>query len=330
MESLKNIAKKLVADGKGILAADESFSTIEKRFQKIGIESTEENRRNYREMLFSTPQIEEYVSGVILFDETVHQHTKAGLSFLGLLNEKGIIAGVKVDEGLEPLRESPEEQVTKGLEHLDEKLKKYAEMGIQFAKWRAVFTISENFPSDADMRVDAERLAEYAKMCQENHIVPIVEPEVLMDGSHTQERCYEVTELVLTHVFDELIKRFVDLEGMLLKPNMVIAGSENPQKDIPEEVAEKTVDCLIKQVPAEIPGIVFLSGGQGEEESALNLNAINKTGKPHAWKLTFSFGRALQNSALETWAGKDENVEKAQKIFYAVAERASHASLGKL
>jgi len=330
MESLKIIAKKLVVDGKGILAADESFSTLEKRFQKIGIESTEENRRKYREMLFTTPQIEEYVSGVILFDETVRQHTNAGLSFLGLLNEKGIIAGVKVDEGLEPLVESPEEQVTKGLEHLDEKLKKYAELGIQFAKWRAVFTIGENFPSDADMRVDAERLAEYAKICQDNHIVPIVEPEVLMDGSHTQERCYEVTELVLTHVFDELNKRYVDLEGMLLKPNMVIAGMSSTEKNTPEEVAEKTVDCFLKQVPAEVPGIVFLSGGQGEEEAALNLNAINKTGKTHTWKLTFSFGRALQNTALEIWAGKDENVEKAQNIFYERAKRASLASLGKL
>jgi fructose-bisphosphate aldolase, class I len=321
MEQLKEIAKQLVSDGKGILAADESIGTIGKRFALLHIDSTEENRIAYREMLFTTPDIEKYISGVILFDETIHQSTQGGQSFVSVLTEKGIIPGIKVDEGKVALPNSPNEYITEGLDGLEDRLKKYYELGARFAKWRAVITIGEGLPTDEDIRIDAERLAKYAKICQEHNIVPIVEPEVLMEGIHTQERCYEVTELVLTHVFDQLVRKDVELDSMLLKPNMIVSGNKSGEQISSIQVAQKTLDCFMKHVPAEVPGIVFLSGGQSEEEARNNLQEMHKLEKKYAWELSFSFGRALQTSALKVWGGKKENILEAQQVFFGVAKK---------
>ncbi|MEK7509339.1 MAG: class I fructose-bisphosphate aldolase [Patescibacteria group bacterium] len=344
VKKLKQVADRIVADGKGILAADESTGTIEKRFAKINLPSTEDNRRAYREMLFTAPGIGQYISGVIMYDETFRQQTSSGEAFVALLEREGVLPGIKVDEGTmamdPPTGGSPEEKVTKGLEGLPPRLTEYAKMGAAFAKWRAVYTISDpmrepaasngasSLPSDANIRQNAKDLAGYARACQEAGIVPIVEPEVLMDGAHSQARCEEVSEKVLRAVFEELAAAGVALEGMILKPNMIVPGSESDIKASPEQIAEATLRLFAKVVPSQVPGIAFLSGGQSEVEATSNLNAMNALGA-HPWKLTFSYGRALQDSALKTWNGKAENIAEAQKVFLHRARMNSLAALGK-
>ncbi len=326
--SLSEIAQALVAPGKGILAADESTGTIKKRFDKIGVESTEENRRAYRELLFTTPGIGKFISGVILYDETLRQKGSDGEALVATLQKQDIIPGIKVDMGTEAMVNSSEEKITKGLDGLPVRLKEYKTLGAGFAKWRAVIAIGDGIPTDECIAKNAEILATYAKMCQEAGIVPIVEPEVLMDGGHTIEKCLEVTTKVLKKVFEELKKQNVDLSGMLLKPNMVIAGMDCPIQASPTQVAEMTLRCFKEVVPSEAPGVVFLSGGQSEQEACENLNAINIVGV-QPWKLSFSYGRALQASALAAWHGKTENIPAAQKAFYRRAELTSAACLGK-
>lgn len=327
IDTLKKIAGEIVNNGRGILAADESTGTIGKRFDKIAVENTEDNRRAYREMLFTTPGFGEYISGVILYDETFRQSASTGEKFTALLEREGAHPGIKVDEGTTEMPDSPLEKTTKGLEGLPPRMKEYFELGAKFAKWRAVYTISDTLPSAANIRENAQGLAGYAKVCQEAGIVPIVEPEVLMDGPHTQERCEEVTEKVLTAVFEELKNAGVALPGIILKPNMVVPGSESP-KATPEQVAEATLRVFNKVVPKEVPGIAFLSGGQSEVEATANLQAMNAKG-PHPWKLTFSYGRALQESALKAWAGKAENVAAAQQAMLKRAQMNSLAAKGE-
>ena len=327
-KELRDIAKMLVIDGKGILAADESTATTGKRFAGIGVDNTEDNRRAYRELLFTAPEMEKYISGVIMYDETIKQ-VDDDVFLVDLLKSRGVIPGIKVDQGLKDFEGSTVEKITTGLDDLNKRLKEYYSLGARFAKWRAVFSIGDDLPSEKCVKANAEILAKYAKACQDNYIVPIVEPEVLMNGSHTIEQCYDVTVRVLMHVFLELKKENVDLSGMLLKPNMVIGSLEGPETTS-GQIAESTLKCLSSVVPTEVPGIVFLSGGQSEEEACENLNAINQLAKNVPWKLTFSYGRALQNSALQTWAGKKENVVRAQKVFVERAKAASLASQGKM
>lgn len=327
-KTIQEIAVLMVAPGKGILAADESTPTIKKRFDSINVESTEENRRNYRELLFTTLEIEKYISGVIMFDETLRQSTREGAAFTKVLQERGIVPGIKVDRGTEFFNESEVEKYTKGLNGLNERLKEYHELGARFAKWRATYFISNELPSDDLVNKNAEDLAEYAYLCQQNNIVPIVEPEVLMDGDHTIEKCYEVTEKVLQVTFDKLKNRGVQLDGMVLKPNMVIAGKD-AEKNTSEKVAEMTVKCFRKVVPLGMPGIVFLSGGQTEQEACENLNAMNCNDDMHPWELSFSYGRALQASTLQAWRGKEENVEVAQKVFLKRCKLTSLARSGE-
>jgi fructose-bisphosphate aldolase, class I len=316
---LESIARAIVAPGKGILAADESFPTIEKRFKSIEVESTEDNRRAYREMLFTTPGIGDHISGVILFDETIRQAASDGRPLVKVLEEAGVIPGIKVDTGAKPLAGAEGEKVTEGLDGLRERLAEYRELGAKFTKWRAVIEIGDGLPSRYCIHVNAHALARYAALSQEARLVPIVEPEVLMDGDHTIERCYEVTETTLEAVFGELFAQRVVYEGMLLKPNMVLSGKECPQQASPEEVAEATVRCFRSVVPAAVPGIVFLSGGQSDEQATANLNAMNKLG-PHPWELSFSYGRALQAPALKAWGGDPSKMEDAQKAFYRRAK----------
>lgn len=322
-----NTAKALVADGKGILAADESFPTIEKRFKTISIPSTEANRRDYRQMLFSAPGAAEYVSGVILFDETLRQDTSMAKSMVELLNELGIIPGIKVDKGAKALAHHSGEKVTEGLDGLRDRLAEYFELGARFAKWRAVIDINESLPSQACLEANAHALARYAALCQEASIVPIVEPEVLMDGAHDLARCEAVTTHALNLVFGQLKAQGVSLEGMLLKPNMVISGKKAASRAGIEEVARATVRTLHRCVPAAVPGIVFLSGGQSAVEATAHLNAMNQMG-PHPWKLSFSYGRALQEPALNAWAGQAANLAKAQAIFAHRAKCNSAAAVG--
>lgn len=328
-ESLKKVAKALVAPGKGILAADESTGTIKKRFDKIGVESNEENRRAYRELLFTAPEISKYISGVILFDETLRQSTKTGVPFPQLLSEQGIIPGIKVDEGTVPLAENSEEKITKGLDGLDGRLKSYFQLGARFAKWRAVIAVDDELPSEECIKINAERLAEYARLCQEAEIVPIVEPEVLMDGSHTIERCFEVTKEVLAVIFTELNKKQIFLPGMLLKPNMVISATDAASQATPKQIADMTLQCFRETVPETVPGIVFLSGGQSEQFACETLNAINLANGDCPWELSFSYGRALQASALKAWSGKSENISAAQVAFINQAKLVSAARIGK-
>jgi len=313
--SLNDVARALVAPGKGILAADESGGTIKKRFDTIGCDSTEDRRRAYREMLFTTKGADEFVSGVILFDETIRQNASDGRPLPKILEEQGIIPGIKVDKGAVTLAKSPNEKVTDGLDGLRDRLIEYRGLGAKFAKWRAVIDIADGIPTQYCLKVNAHALARYAALCQEEDIVPIVEPEVLMDGDHSIERCYEVTTATLHTVFNELYKQRVALDGMLLKPNMVIPGKKNssyPAK--PELIAERTVACFRNVVPAEVPGIVFLSGGQGDEEASANLSAMNKLG-PHPWQLSFSYGRALQAPSLKAWKGDDANIAAGQSAY---------------
>ncbi len=328
-QSLQAIAKAMVADGKGLLAADESSGSIKKKFDKLGIEDSAENHRRYREMLFTAPGMEQYISGVILFDETIRQSTSQGVSLASYLSSKGVIPGIKVDIGLKDMEGRPGEQVAKWDENLDSRLKEYYEMGARFAKWRAVINIGENIPSDECILENCKTLTQYAVLCQANKIVPIVEPEVLMDGTHTIDRCYEVTHKTLTTLFAELKKVNVDLGGLILKPNMTIYSLEG-EKVSADEVAQKTLKCFSETVPAQVPGIVFLSGGQSEMESCVNLSAISKLAKEKnsPWKLTFSYGRALQNSAIKNWLGKEENTKFSQEIFAHRAKLASAAALG--
>jgi fructose-bisphosphate aldolase class I len=313
VQELNAIARSIVAEHKGVLAADESTGTIEKRFDSIGVESTEENRRAYRNLLFTTPGFEEYVGGVILYDETIRQSSDDGTPFAELLAAKGVVPGIKVDTGAQDLAGHPAEKVTEGLDGLRGRFAEYHELGARFSKWRAVITIGEGIPTDACLHVNAHALARYAALSQEAGIVPIVEPEVLMDADNTIERCPEVTSRTLELVFRELDRQGVVLEGMLLKPNMVIAGKQCPTQAAPEQVAEQTIDCFLRRVPAMVPGIVFLSGGQSEVEATENLNAINQLGGP--WPLSFSYGRALQSSALAAWGGEADNVEAGQAAY---------------
>jgi fructose-bisphosphate aldolase class I len=326
-QKLHETAQAIVAEGKGILAADESDSTIKKRFDSIGVESTEENRRAYRELLFTTEGVEEYISGVILFDETIRQSSSDGTPFPKLLESKGVIPGIKVDRGAHPLALAEGETVTEGLDGLRDRLTEYRELGARFAKWRAVISIGEEIPSEYCLWTNAHALARYAALSQEAGLVPIVEPEVLMDGDHTIERSFTVTSHTLHAVFTELRDQRVHPEGILLKPNMVLSGYANPEQASHEEVAAETVRCFKRHVPAAVPGIVFLSGGQSDEDATANLNAMNAMG-PHPWQLSFSYGRALQAPALKAWLGKEENVEAAQRAYYHRAKMNSAARTG--
>jgi fructose-bisphosphate aldolase class I len=314
MSELEATARALVAPGKGILAADESSGTIKKRFEAVGIESTEESRRAYRELLFTTPGAADYITGVILFDETIRQRAADGSPFPGLLDRQGIIPGIKVDTGAKPLALAPGEKVTEGLDGLRERFAEYAELGAKFAKWRAVIAIGEGIPSQYCIWVNAHALARYAALAQEAGLVPIVEPEVLMDGDHTLERSFHVTAQVQRAVFTELHDQRVQLEGMLLKPNMVLSGYDSPEQADVEEVARATLTCLKHNVPAAVPGIVFLSGGQSDELATAHLNALNALG-PQPWELSFSYGRALQAAAQNAWRGEAANVPAAQAAY---------------
>ncbi|MBI4036199.1 fructose-bisphosphate aldolase class I [Candidatus Daviesbacteria bacterium] len=323
INSLKQTAQAMVAPGKGILAADESSKTVQKRFDKIGVTSTPETNLKYRGMLFATPGIEEYISGVILYDETIRQSID-GKSVPEYLQSKGILPGIKVDKGAWRLANFEEEKITEGLDNLRDRLIEYKEMGAKFAKWRAVITIGEGIPTDTCIEANAESLARYAALCQEQDIVPIVEPEVLMDGGHSLEQCKEATAKVLKAVFERLKLHKVVLEGMILKPNMVISGKENPTQASSKEIAQATVETFLEAVPKEVPGIVFLSGGQTPDEATETLKEINSIpGSP--WQLSYSYGRALQDEALKVWAGKQENKEAAQKAFLERAKKVSEA-----
>ena len=324
---LNETARAIVADHKGILAADESTGTIEKRFDAIGLESTEESRRAYRQLLFTAPGMEDSIGGVILYDETIRQATDDGTPFPEVLVAKGSIPGIKVDTGAKDLAGFPGEKVTEGLDGLRARLEEYRGLGARFAKWRAVLTIGDGIPSVACIRANAHALARYAALCQEAAIVPIVEPEVLMDADNTIERCFEVTSRTLKWTFHELGVQGVDLRGVLLKPNMVISGKGCPEQAPASRIAELTVQCFMTHVPAAVPGIVFLSGGQSEVEATENLNAISQVGGP--WPLSFSYGRALQQSALATWNGETANVESAQAVFAHRARMNALAAAGE-
>ena len=328
--SLPEIANAMVEKGRGILAADESTPTCTKRFDSIGVDSTEANRNAYRDMLFTTPGMEEFISGVILFDETLRQSTlKDGTPFPEYLTNLNVIPGIKVDKGAHPLSGTEGEKVTEGVDGLDARLKEYYELGARFAKWRAVITINESEPSSTCVAANAHALARYAALCQENGIVPIVEPEILMDGSHTIEDSFIVTEEVLHSVFYELYGQNVLLEGMILKPNMVLSGYKCSEQASVDEVAEMTVTVLKRCVPSAVPGIAFLSGGQSNEDATAHLNSMNRIlGNSSPWNLTYSYGRALQASALDTWSGKEENVPAAQDAFYKRAKLNSLATKG--
>lgn len=327
--SLKDIAHKMVADGKGILAADESTGTIKKRFDTIALESTEDSRRDYREMLFRSDEaMQSAISGVILYDETIRQKAADGTTLVSLIEQAGSIPGIKVDTGAKDMAGHPNEKVTEGLDGLRERLEEYFELGARFAKWRAVINIGDGIPSRGCISANTHALARYAALCQENGIVPIVEPEVIMDGSHTAETCYEVTSLVLTALYAQLDEQNVYLEGSILKPNMIVSGTECPTQASVQQVAEMTLDCFNKCVPQEVPGIIFLSGGQADELATAHLDAINKMG-PHSWKISFSYGRALQAAPLKTWSGKPENVSAAQAAFTHRASMNKLASLGE-
>jgi len=315
LKELESVARSLVAQGKGILAADESSPTIEKRFRGIDLPSTEENRRAYRELLFTTPGIPEFISGVILFDETIRQKARDGTPLPDLLSREGIIPGIKVDTGAKPLAGFPGEKITEGLSGLRERLSEYRELGARFAKWRAVIAIGDGIPTPFCLKANAHALARYAALCQEAGLVPIVEPEVLMDGPHTVERCEEVTTAALSLVFSGLLEHRVALEGTLLKPNMVLSGKECPVQAGVGAVAEATVRTLRRVVPSAVPGIVFLSGGQTPEQATGHLSAMNALGG-HPWELSFSYGRALQDPVLKAWKGSPANAAAAQRVFY--------------
>ncbi|MDX6486500.1 MAG: fructose-bisphosphate aldolase, class [Gaiellaceae bacterium] len=324
---LSETARAMVAPGKGLLAADESAPTCKKRFDSVKVECNEENRRAYRELLFTTPGVEDYISGVILFDETIRQSASDGTPFPKLLESKGVIPGIKVDQGAKPLAHADGETITEGLDGLRGRLEEYYTLGARFAKWRATYSITDSLPSDYCIWTNAHALARYAALCQEAGIVPIVEPEVLQDGTHTIERSYHVTCRVLDALYTELFDQRVDLFGTLLKPNMVLSGYEASNRAGADEVAEWTLKTFYKHVPAAVPGIVFLSGGQSDEDSTANLNAMNASG-PHPWEISFSYGSALQAPAIKAWGGKPANVEAAQRAYYHRAKMNSAARTG--
>ncbi|WP_287812810.1 class I fructose-bisphosphate aldolase [Pseudomonas sp.] len=313
-DTLIDTAQALMAPGKGILAMDESLGTCNRRFAQVGIDPTEENRRRYRELLVTTPGLAAHISGAILFEETLYQHTAGGVAFPEVLRDAGIVVGIKVDAGAQPLAAFPGERITEGLDGLRERLKAYAAQGARFAKWRAVLTITEQLPSGFAIHANAQALARYAALCQEAGIVPIVEPEILMDGDHSLARCQAVTSEVLQHVFEQLHQHRVLLEGMILKPNMVLPGQDSAVTAPLEAVAQATVDCFRRKVPAAVAGIAFLSGGQSSTLATAHLNAMHQ-GAPLPWPLTFSYGRALQDDALHLWAGDDNQVEAAQRAL---------------
>ncbi len=327
---LKDTIQQLFAANKGLLAMDESNGTCNKRFAAAGIPQTVEMRRRYRELIVTTPGLNESIGGAILYDETIRQQTKDGMPMADVLAKAGIIPGIKVDTGAKPMAGFPNEKITEGLDGLRERLEEYKTMGALFAKWRAVITIGDDIPTTACLKANVHALARYAALCQEADIVPIVEPEVLMNGNHSLERCYETTEQVLKALFYQLYKYRVDLEGMILKPNMVIARTESAVQNSIDEVAEATVNCLLASVPASMPVIAFLSGGQSPEDAAAHLNAIHTKFKNHLpWIVSFSFARAIQQPALDIWKGKDANVEEAQKLLYKRAKLDSAARRGE-
>jgi fructose-bisphosphate aldolase class I len=327
MDDLERTARALVAPGKGILAADESSGTIAKRFATIGVDSTDETRRAYRELLFTAPGAEEAISGVILYDETIRQSTRDGVLFSQLLAEKGVIPGIKVDAGTKPLANAPGETITEGLDGLRERFEEYRGLGARFAKWRATYSISDTLPSEYCIWTNAHALGRYAALAQEAGLVPIVEPEVLQDGTHTLERSLAVTGRVVNAVFTELHDQRVRLEGMLLKPNMVLSGYSATERAGVDEVAEATLRCLRRHVPAAVPGIVFLSGGQTDDDATAHLAALNRLG-PHPWELSFSYGRALQTAALEAWRGDAAGVETGQQAYLRRARANGAARTG--
>ncbi|MEO5565208.1 MAG: class I fructose-bisphosphate aldolase [Luteimonas sp.] len=329
IEQLAETARALVAPGKGIIAIDESTGTIAKRLAAVGLENSEEMRRAYREMLLTTPGLGEHISGAILYDETLRQSTKAGVAFAKVMQQNGIIPGIKVDKSTHPLAGFPGEVVTEGLDGLRERLKEYYALGARFAKWRAVISIGEDMPSGTCIEANSHALARYAALCQEAGLVPIVEPEVLMDGDHDIETSFEVTEVVLRSLFDALFNQNVMLEGTILKPSMVISGKDCEEQASVDEVAESTLMCLKSSVPAILPGIVFLSGGQSDEDATAHLDAMNRMG-PNPWPLSFSYGRAMQSAALQIWS-KDihANVGKAQAMVLERARDNGMAALGR-
>jgi fructose-bisphosphate aldolase class I len=322
-------AQEMVSDDRGLLAADESTGTIKKRFDGINVESTEDMRRDYREMLFRAEGLGKYISGTILFDETLRQSTKDGTPLADVLKSQNIIPGIKVDTGAKPLAGADGETITEGLDGLTERVAEYVELGARFAKWRAVITIGDNQPTDYAIRVNAQGLARYARICQEGGLVPIVEPEVLMDGSHDINACQMATERTLNAVFEEIYQQGVALEGMILKPNMVISGSTCTQQADADTIARMTVETLRRCVPVAVPGIMFLSGGQSEEEATVNLNAMNQKFGPNPWALSYSYGRALQAGALKAWVGKAENEGAAQQVLLERSQANSAACAGK-
>ena len=328
LTDLNEIAVYIVSDGKGILAADESTGTIKKRFDSINTESTEKIRRDYREMLFQAEGIKNKSGGVILFEETLKQDAADGTSLVNVISSQGALPGIKVDKGLTLMNEDSEETVTNGLDDLNQRCQKFYEIGAKFTKWRAVITIGDNIPTDACINENMLRLADYAKIVQSNNMVPIVEPEVLMDGSHSIDDCYNVTSRVLKSLFQHLKDKNVDIKGTILKPNMIISGTSCTEQAGVQEVAEKTVKCLLENVPEDLPGIAFLSGGQSDIDATAHLDAMNKIGG-FPWKLSFSYGRALQQAALKAWMGKEENMNNAQAAFSHRALMNKNAALGK-
>src|ERR687894_1823022 len=328
VRKLEETARELVAPEKGILAADESFGTIGKRFEALGIESSEESRRAYREMLFTTEGIGEFLSGVILFDETIRQETSDGTPMPQALEGAGVIPGIKVDKSTVDLPLSKGEKFTQGLDGLGDRLAEYTEFGARFTKWRAVITIGDSIPTESCIEANAEALALYAAFAQEHDLVPIVEPEVLIDGDHSIEQCYDATQWMLNRTGDEIYEHGVELSGMLLKPNMVISGKDADEQAGVEEVARATVECLLRTVPAAVPGIVFLSGGQSDKQATAHLNAMNALYENLPWELSFSYARALQDLPMKTWKGDPSNIEEAQKAFYHRAKMNSAARSG--
>ena len=328
LTDLNEIAVYIVSDGKGILAADESTGTIKKRFDSINTESTEINRRDYREMLFQADGMKNNIGGVILFEETLKQNAADGTSLVNVISSQGALPGIKVDKGLTPMNEDSEETVTNGLDDLNQRCQEFYEIGAKFTKWRAVITIGDNIPTDACINENMLRLADYAKIVQSNNMVPIVEPEVLMDGSHSIDDCYNVTSRVLKSLFQHLKDKNVDIKGTILKPNMIISGTNCTEQAGVQEVAEKTVKCLLENVPEDLPGIAFLSGGQSDIDATAHLDAMNKIGG-FPWKLSFSYGRALQQAALKAWMGKEENMNNAKAAFSHRALMNKKAALGK-
>ncbi|MDQ3792224.1 MAG: fructose-bisphosphate aldolase class I [Actinomycetota bacterium] len=329
LQELEKTARQLVAPGKGILAADESFGTIGKRFEAVGIETSEESRRAYREMLFTTPEIGEYLSGVILFDETLRQEASDGRRLSQVLEDQGIIPGIKVDKSTVNMPLSPNEKFTQGLDGLHDRLAEYRELGARFTKWRAVITIGDGIPTRSCVEANAEALAMYAAFAQDHDLVPIIEPEVLIDGDHSIDRCYEVSEWTLHETFDEVRDHGVELSGLLLKPNMVISGKNASEQAGVEQVARYTVECLLRTVPPAVPGVVFLSGGQTDLQATQHLNAMNRLYEGLPWELSFSYARALQGQPMEIWGGSTDKVEAAQRAFRHRAKMNSAARDGR-